>query len=118
MTNGKLWRIVRVHPNDTRLIDRTGTVRIATTDPQTRSVYIAWDIPPPLLDKVLMHEISHAITVSYGLLKPLRQSVPQDAWITVEEWASQLVENYSIEAAALASESLGRPVCIRGYCYG
>ena len=73
---------------------------------------------PPLLDRVLLHEVAHAVTMSYGLLDALHGTLPEDLWIPVEEWAVQLVENFSMEAVALASESLGRPLCIRGLCSG
>jgi len=57
---------------------------------------------PPLLDKVLLHEIGHAVTMEYGY--------------KVDEESAQLIENHAAEAIALASEVLGRPVCINGIC--
>lgn len=90
---------------------------MATCDPSTREVYVSVAVTPPLLDRVILHEVSHAVTVSHGLLGPLRSSLPPDYWVTVEEWAAQLMESYSLEALAAASESLGRPVCVRGLCY-
>lgn len=115
--NGEVWRVVRVRPGDPRLTDRTGIERLATCDPDDRSVYLSDAIPPPLLDRILLHEVAHAVTISYGLLGPLRAVVPQDLWVFVEEWACQLVENFGVEAAAAASESLGRPICVGGFCH-
>lgn len=114
--NGEVWRVVKVAPGDPRLIDRTGNERLATTDPNG-VIYLSDTLAPPLLDKVLLHEIAHAITVSYGLLDILRRVVPYRWWIFVEEWTAQLVEEHGIEAAAMASKTLGRPVCVGGYCY-
>lgn len=116
--NGDVWMVVRVSPDSPSLIDRTGKRTIATTDPARRVVSVSTDIEPPFLDKVLLHEVAHAITISHGLLDVLRMVVPEDYWVFVEEWAAQLVENYGIEAVALTSKSLGRPVCVSGLCYG
>lgn len=118
VANGEAWRVIRVPAGDPRLIDRTDTPRLATTDPASRTVWVLDTLRPPLLDRVMVHEVSHALTVSYGLLDGLRASIPRHSWVDAEEWAARLVEGYGIEAAALASESLGRPVCVRGYCYG
>jgi len=115
--DGDVWRVVRVPAGDPRLIDRTGTERLATTDQRTRTIRISDDVVPPLLDRVLLHEISHAITVSYGLLEPLRDAIPRQAWVPSEEWAVQLLENHAIEALRLSRMVLGRPVCVREYCF-
>ena len=114
--NGEVWRIVRVKPGDPRLIDRTNHSRLATTDSQTNTIHISAKVTPPLLDRVLLHEIAHAITISYGLLDSLHMITPSYSWVNVEEWAVSLIENYAIEASALAAESIGRPLCIHGYC--
>lgn len=104
--NGILWRVVRVAPGHPSLIDRTMSARVATTDPSSKTIYIRHDIVPPFLDRVLLHEIAHAITMSYNLL---------DA-ISADEWPAQLIELFGIEAIVAVSTILGRPVCIRGIC--
>ena len=117
VVNGRLWRVVAAPPDDPRLIDRTGVRRIATADPSTYTVTVSREVQPPLLDRVMVHEAAHAVTMSYGLLDSLHDMVPRDKRVQVEEWAVELVEKFGIEALALASESLGRPVCVRGLCY-
>lgn len=114
--NGDVWRVARVAAGDPHLIDRTNTARLATTDKDTMTIYILDSLQPPKLDKVLVHEIAHAITISYGLLDSLRSFLPPYLWVDVEEWAAQLVENHALEAAHAASSSLGRAVCIGGMC--
>ena len=116
LINGEVWHVRRVPPGDPILVDRTGTVRVATTDPVTRRINISADVMPPLLDRVLIHEIAHAITMSHGLLDPLRIQLPPELWVLVEEWSVELLEKHGIEAIMLASESLGRPVCVSGQC--
>lgn len=116
VVNGECWNVVWVSPDDPALIDRTGTRTVATTDPNTNVVSISTAVKPPFLDRVLLHEVAHAVTISHGLLDVLRLAVPSRFWVFVEEWAAQLVENYGIEAATLAAQSLGRPICVRGWC--
>ena len=114
--NGDVWRVVRVPAGDPRLIDRTGAERIATTDPRSSTIAVSDAVMPPLLDRVLLHEIAHAITISYGLVGSLREATPAGSWVPSEEWAAQLMENHAIEALRLARMILGRPVCVRGSC--
>lgn len=114
--NGEAWRVVRVPAGDPRLTDRTGTERLATTDPGDRAVYVNRRLVPPLLDRVVLHEVAHAITVSWGLLGYVRERVPEASWVDVEEWSAQLIENHAIEAVQAATEALGRPICVRGFC--
>ena len=114
--NGEAWGVVRVPAGDPRLTDRTGTERLATTDPMTREVYVNERVVPPLLDRVMLHEVAHAITVSWGLLPDVRAYTQRGDSTGVEEWSAQLVENHAMEAVKAASEALGRPVCIRGLC--
>lgn len=115
--NGDVWRVIRVPAGDPRLIDRTGTERLATTDPWTRTISVMKGVVPPLLDKVVLHEVSHAITMSHGLLRSMRDALPPELWLPAEEWSVQLVENHAIEALRLSRKILGRPVCIRGDCF-
>jgi hypothetical protein len=115
--NGDVWRVVRVPAGDPSLIDRTGTRRLATTDPRTKTISVSQDVQPPLLDRVTLHEVAHAVTFSWGLLPRMRREVLRGDIIGAEEWAAQLVENHSVEALRLASEALGRPVCVRGECF-
>ena len=115
---GRAWEVVAVSPDDLRLVDRTGLPKLGTTDPRARTVYLSNELRAPLVDKVLMHEVAHAATFSYGLLDELGSAVPEASRIAAEEWAARLVEDHGIEAARIASEILGRPVCVRGDCYG
>lgn len=116
--NGELWQVHRVPAGDWHLIDRTGSEKLATTDPATRAVYVNSGVTPPLLDRVVLHEVAHAVTLSWGLLGRLRSGIPIGSWVPTEEWAAQLMEGHAIEAIAAASRALGRPVCIDGLCAG
>lgn len=114
VVNGESWRVVLVKQGDPSLIDRTGKVCLATTDPATRTISLSASLAPPQIDRVLLHEIAHAVTMSYGLLDALHDGIEAGSNVGVEEWAAQLVEEHAVEAAVKASEVLGRPVCIGG----
>ena len=101
---------------DPSLIDRTGSEKLAVTDSLDRTVYVRNDLMPPLLDRVMLHEVAHAITVSWGLLPKVRSDALRGDLVGVEEWAAQLVENHAMEAVQAARRALGRPVCVRGLC--
>ena len=116
VVNGKVWQVLQVAPDDPLLIDRTGSLRLATTDPDTRTIRISRSVIPPLLDMVMLHEATHAITISYGLTDSLRALMTWDLQVFMEEWSAELLEKHGIEAAVIASRALGRPVCIRGFC--
>jgi hypothetical protein len=118
VTNGEVWEVVRVPAGDPRLVDRTDMERLATTDPSARVVWLRDDLVPPLLDRVLLHEVAHAVTLSWGLLGGLRSAAPRSSWVPLEEWAARLVESHAIETVDAAASALGRPVCVRGLCYG
>lgn len=114
--NGEVWGVARVPAGDPRLIDRTDTTRLAVTDAADRMVYVRGDLTPPLLDRVMLHEVTHAITVSWGLLPQVRSDAMRGDLVGVEEWAAQLVENHALEAVQATRRALGRPICIRGLC--
>lgn len=114
--NGDVWRVARVPAGDPSLIDRTGSAKLAVTDSLDRTIYVRGDLLPPLLDRVMLHEVAHAITVSWGLLPEVRSGVTKGDIIDVEEWAAQLVENHAMEAVQATRRALGRPVCVRGLC--
>lgn len=104
LVDGMTWRVVRVSPGDPGLVDMAGLARVATADPATRTIRIAAHLVPPLLDKVVLHEIAHAVTMSYDL--PYEE----------DERLATFFENHAIQVTLLASEALGRPVCVRGDC--
>lgn len=116
IVNGEAWRVVRVPLGDPRLTDRTGTATVGTADPLSRTVHIAACLAPPFLDRVLLHEVAHAVAMSHGSLAALHGIIPQEYWVPVEEWAAQFTEAHGIEAVVLASQVLGRPICVRGFC--
>ena len=111
-----LWHIYEVDHWNPNLVDRLGHRCLGTTDSDAKVIYLSDGLQPPMLDKVLMHEIAHAMTVSYGLLDVLHSFVAEESWIFVEEWAANFVENYGLKVSNIASQLLERPVCVDGDC--
>lgn len=101
-----------VDPGDPRLRDRTGSARIATTDPSARRVYLSRELRGPFLDRVLLHEAAHCAMISYGLLDGLHRIVPEESWVDVEEWACNFLANYGGEVLQAVSAALPRPVAL------
>lgn len=113
---GNVWRVVRVSPGDPFLIDRTGSRRIATADISTRTIRISEDVEPPLLDRVVIHEISHAIMHEHGIDGLLAYAVDGRSRILAEELMAWFMESHAMQAIAAASSVLGRMACVDGLC--
>lgn len=110
--NGDVWRVLRVNEGDPALIDRTGSPRVATTDPATMCVYVSESVKGSFLDTVLLHEAGHCALVSYGMLEGLHRGIPRESWVFVEEWACNLLANHSREVLAAVNKALRRAPCL------
>ena len=98
--NGILWtiKIVDNSFNDNNyLVDRTGTLTIATTDPETHSVYIDNRLTYDQLIPVLIHELSHCCMISYGLINDVHRIINQEKYIEMEEWICNFVMKHGYE---------------------
>ena len=83
--NGYSWRIIPVEGDDPMLVDRTGRLTLATTDPDTCCIYISRTLQGTDKTRVLIHELGHCILVSYNLIPVLHAQVPMKYWIFAEE---------------------------------
>lgn len=105
--NGYLWRLERVRPNSPLLIDRTGELRVATTDPHTRCVYISRDLTGEFMVTVLLHELGHCVMFSYDLLGQIHRAVRPEYWVMAEEWVCNFLADYGRQIFAVAYDVLG-----------
>lgn len=105
--NGYFWRVESVSPDSPMLIDRTGNRTVATTDPNTQTVYLSNTLEGSFLNRVLLHELGHVVMLSYGLILSIRANLPQDLWIPAEEWCCNLIADYGAEIFAKAHAILG-----------
>lgn len=104
--NGWRWTVLFVHPQSPYLIDRTDSMRVATTDPTTRCVYIANNLTQPFLLRVLTHELGHCVIFSYGLLGEIHTAVDPEYWEQSEEWLCNFMADYGYEITSLAQQIL------------
>lgn len=116
VTGKGVWRVVRVSPGDPFLIDRTGMPKVATTDVATRTIRLSLEIPPDMLDKVILHEAAHALMWDDGLSDILSAAYDGDALVFVEELLAWFVESHATEIIGSVNALLGRGVCIDGTC--
>lgn len=105
--NGDDWRVSRVVWDDPVLVDRTGSLCIATTDPKTMTVYLADWLEGSLLARVLIHEMAHATIWSNGLISKIRRMVNPEHWIEAEEWICNFMADYGMKIYNDASVVLG-----------
>ena len=107
MMNGTYWRVLFVLSNSPYLIDRTGEQKLATTDPNTRCVYLSSDLEGEMLNKVLVHEIGHCVIFSYGLLDIIHSMVKPEYWMEAEESVCNFVANYGVLIFSATQDILG-----------
>lgn len=105
--NGYLWRIKFVSPNSPVLMDRTGKMTVATTDPTLQLIYLSRNLTGAFLMKVLIHELGHCALVSYGLLDDIHRMVKPEYWMEAEEWACNFIADYGAKIFATAYKTLG-----------
>ena len=107
VVNGDVWRVRLVDPGDPRLVDRTGSPCLATTDPLARTVCISREVEGDLLGRVVRHEAAHCAMISYDLTYQLRKMLPESAWIPAEEWVCNFLADYGPEVVHAASVAMG-----------
>lgn len=101
--NGIFWRVEIVDPDSPYLIDRTNQSRLATTDPNTKSVYLSKAIPLDMFNRVLIHELGHCVIFSYDLFDEIHQMVKPEYWIDAEEWVCNFIADYGMIIFSIAN---------------
>lgn len=102
-----LWRVLHVSPDDARLVDRTGTLTVATTDPINKIVCMSADLSGEFYMRVLIHEISHCALVSFGLLDDLAMMVKPEYLVQAEEWICNFIADYGVQVFDAAYKVIG-----------
>lgn len=105
--NGYSWRVCYVDADDPMLVDRTGRVTVATTDPGALTVYILRDLDGAFLSRVLIHELGHCAMFSFGLLDDIHRMVHPRYWLEVEEWVCNFIADYGMTIFDTAYAILG-----------
>lgn len=110
--NDILWKVYYVPNSSPYLVDRTGNVRLATTDMRLHKIYIYEGLSGELLRKVTVHEIGHAAMSSFGLLEELHLFVKPQYWIDAEEWVCNLLADYGMSILEISENTLGNTIDI------
>ncbi len=107
LMNDRFWRVYFVEADSPCLIDRTGTIRLATTDPKTNCVYLSNTLEGDLLNTVVIHELGHCVIISYNLLQNIHKVVYPEYWFVAEEWICNFIADYGYKIFKIAYDILG-----------
>ena len=110
---GHVWRVARVMPGDPLLMDDTGVLRPATCDHRSRTIWMSTSIPIDMFDKVLLHEVAHAIMWETRLSDLLSLGTGTSR---SEELLAWFLETHATEAIGITTTALGRGVCVDDIC--
>ena len=105
--NGYLWRVIIADPYDSELIDRTGQLRVAATDPVTKRIYLSRDLSGDFLRRVFIHELGHCAIISFDMLYDIHKMVEPYFWIEAEEWICNFLADYGLFIFNTAYSVLG-----------
>ena len=105
--NGDSWQVKFVDPHNPSLVDRTGRLRVATTDPNTWTVYLSNNLKGDFLMTVMIHELGHCAMYSFGLLYEIHKMVRHEFWIDAEEWICNFIADYGMQIFKIAYGILG-----------
>ena len=102
-----LWRVCRCLPDDPILVDRTGRLTLATTDPETLTVYLSGELTGEELNRVLVHEMGHCALYSFDLLEAIHRMTHPAYWVEAEEWVCNFIADYGMQIFSAARHVLG-----------
>lgn len=105
--NGYFWEVVFVDPSSPLLVDRTGTLTLATTDPYTHKVCVSDALRGSMLLRVLLHEMGHCAMFSFGLIDDLHRMVYPEYREEAEEWVCNFIADYGLSIFSSAYRILG-----------
>lgn len=105
--NGLRWRVRFTYPTDPVLVDRTGTLTIGVTDSSTMTIYLSNQLSGNFLTTVVLHELSHAMMVSYGYLDIIHKYCKKRYWIDMEELIANLISQQAKEIFERAYDIVG-----------
>lgn len=105
--NGDLWRVKIVNPYSPKLVDRTGELKVATTDPISMNVYLSNRLEGDFFNTVLVHELGHCAMISFNLIDYIRSRVQPEYWIEVEEFMCNFIADYGLKIFRTAYDLFG-----------
>lgn len=105
--NGILWRIIFVEPDNPELVDRTGELRVATTNPIKHTIFLSQELHGSFLRTVLIHELGHVAMISYGMLPAIHSMTKPQYWIEMEEYICNILADKATALIDIADSILG-----------
>ena len=105
--NGLHCNVRWTNPTNPILVDRTGSLTVAVTDPDTMTIYLSNQLSGSFLNRVLIHELGHCVMYSYGLVNEIHRMCKKRYWIEMEEFCANLLADYGNQVFGLAYAILG-----------
>ena len=105
--NGDFWTVRFVNPTNRILVDRTGTLTVGVTNPVDRTVYLSNTLRGNFLTRVTLHELAHAMMISYGYLEQIHLYCKKQYWIDMEELIANLIADRAYEIFERAYDIVG-----------
>ena len=105
--NGLRWRVRFTYPTDRVLVDRTGALTIGVTDSATMTIYLSNKLRGEFLTRVVLHELSHAMMISYGYLEQIHRYCKKRHWVDMEELIANLIADRAYEIFQRAYDVVG-----------
>ena len=105
--NGLHWSVRWANPTDPILVDRTNVLTCAVTDPDTMTIYLSSTLRGEFLTRVVLHELSHAMMISYGYLEQIHRYCKKRHWVDTEELIANLIANQAKEIFQRAYDIVG-----------
>lgn len=105
--NGLRWKVRFVDPDNDILIDRTLAKTVGVTDPDTMVIYLSNELRGSFLTTVVLHELSHAMMISYGYLEQIHRYCKKRYWIDMEELIANLIAQQAKEIFERAYDIVG-----------
>ena len=105
--NGLHWNVRWTKSTDPILVDRTLSKTVAVTDPDTMTIYLSNGLRGSFLTTVVLHELSHAMMISYGYLEQIHRYCKKRYWVDMEELIANLIANQAKEIFQRAYDIVG-----------
>lgn len=94
--NGILWSISFVSPNSKKLLRSDMSRTVGMTDNRTHTIYLSSSLKGDFFERVLCHELCHAVCMSYNISLPIQ----------TEEWLCNFMADHGKEVIYLLDDLL------------
>lgn len=111
--NNYIWKIKVVSANSPYLIDRLGSMTVATTDPDELCIFLSEELSGDFKKRVIAHEMGHAFCFSFGLLQEIWDCCYPDRRIQMEEFICNFVADYGERIFEITYKIMGDEALVR-----